>query len=113
MQAKRKDDPSKAKQAMPGNARRVAEDMPVKGGKGGLPKWKLQSEMFRQAMRAANGGGGGGNSYGGKGGAGGRGGYEAPAQQYDDRVQCPHCGRKFAELACQRHMPHCEQSMKK
>ncbi len=51
-------------------------------------------------MRAANGGGGGGNSYGGKGGAGGRGGYEAPAQEYDDRVQCPHCGRKFAELAC-------------
>ena len=64
---------------MPGNARRPADDMPVKGGKGGLPKWKLQSEMFRQAMRAANGGGGGGGtSYGGKGGAGGKGGYEAP-----------------------------------
>ena len=83
MQAKRKGDdpaPGKAKQGMPGNARRVAEDMPVKGGKGGLPKWKLQSEMFRQAMRAANGGGGGGGgtSYGGKGGAGGKGGYEAP-----------------------------------
>lgn len=97
---------------MPGNARR-GEEMPIKGGKGGLPKWKLQSEMFRQAMRAANGGGGGGgNSYGGKNGAGGKGGYEAP-EEYDDRVQCPHCGRKFAELACQRHMPHCEQSMKK
>ena len=48
------------------------EDQPIKGGKGGLPKWKLQSEMFRQAMRAANGDGGG--PTGGKGGKGGYGG---------------------------------------
>ena len=77
MQSKRRgDDPGKAKQGgMPGNARKAAEEMPVKGGKGGLPKWKLQSEMFRQAMRAANGGGGGGSNYGAK---GGKGGYEAP-----------------------------------
>lgn len=79
MQAKRKGDdpaPGKGKPGMATNPpRRAADDMPVKGGKGGLPKWKLQSEMFRQAMRAANGGGGGGNSYGGKGGAGGKGGY--------------------------------------
>lgn len=75
---KRGDDPSKGKQGVAVNARK-GNDMPIKGGKGGLPKWKLQSEMFRQAMRAANGGGGGGgNSYGGKGGAGGKGGYEAP-----------------------------------
>ncbi len=47
------------------------EDQAIKGGKGGLPKWKMQSEMFRQAMRAANGGGGGG----GGGSKGGKGGY--------------------------------------
>ena len=57
---------------------------------------------------------GGSDRGGGKGGKGGYGAssYE-PAEQYDDRVTCPHCGRKFAELTAQRHMPHCEQSMKK
>ena len=58
----------------------------------------------------------GGSSRGGGSGAGG--GYGAPskyqpAEQYDDRVPCPHCGRKFAELTAERHIPHCEQSMKK
>ena len=37
MQAKRRgDDPSKGKQAMPGNGARRGNDMPIKGGKGGL-----------------------------------------------------------------------------
>ena len=44
--------------------------MPVKGGKGGLPKWKAQSEQFRAAMRAVQGG-----SSGGGGGKSGNGGY--------------------------------------
>ncbi len=44
--------------------------MPIKGGKG-LPKWKMQSEQFRQAMRAANGGGSSRAGYGGGGYGGG------------------------------------------
>ena len=27
----------------------------------------------------------------------------------DDRVECPHCGRKFAKDAAQRHIPTCEK----
>jgi hypothetical protein len=61
--------------------------------------------MFRNAMRAGNGGGGGGKSGGGKG-------YEPP-QEYDDRVTCDFCGRKFAEAAAKRHTPHCEEKSKK
>ena len=54
-------------------ARRAQEEMPVKGGRGGLPKWKQQSEQFRAAMRAANGVTSGGGGM--KGGYGGGGGY--------------------------------------
>lgn len=28
----------------------------------------------------------------------------------DDRVPCPHCGRKFAENAAERHIPHCAET---
>jgi len=58
-------------------------------------------------MRAANG------VAAAKGGYVGSMGYSAPAQEMDDRTQCPHCQRKFSEMAAQRHIPHCELSMKK
>ena len=31
----------------------------------------------------------------------------AASAQADDRVLCPHCGRKFADMAAQRHIPKC------
>lgn len=68
-------------------------------------KWKAQSEMFRQAMRAVKG------PESGSGGAGG--GYQpAPVEQYDDRTECQWCGRKFNDTAAQRHIPSCEQKHK-
>ena len=30
-----------------------------------------------------------------------------PSDELDDRVQCPHCGRRFAEKAAERHIPKC------
>ena len=67
-------------------------------------KWKAQSEAFRNAMRAARE-------------------YDeavkagkppppppAPVEEADDRVPCPHCGRKFNDVAAARHVPHCAQS---
>ena len=84
-------------------------NMPIRGG--GKPKWKNQSEQFRQAMRAARGGGNGGGKSGGKFGDNG---YDPGYQedQYDDRTPCPYCGRKFNDIAAQRHIPHCQNKAK-
>ena len=71
-----------------------------------VPKWKRQSQDFqamlkqgrrdkallRQGVRAS----------------------ELPPpdypqqEQHDDRVECPHCGRKFSQAAAERHVPHCK-----
>lgn len=61
-------------------------------------------------MRAARGGGPGPSGKGGKNGGGSN--YQPPADEYDDRVPCPYCGRKFAEVAAQRHIPHCQNKAK-
>ncbi|CDW90041.1 UNKNOWN [Stylonychia lemnae] len=104
MQAQRNDRPER--NAPKANVAQQRNNMPI-NAKGGAPKWKKQSEQFRQALQAARGGGGGG-----KGGKGGKGSYQPPADEYDDRVQCPYCGRKFAEQTAQRHMPHCQNKAK-
>jgi len=31
----------------------------------------------------------------------------------DDRVQCPHCARKFNDMAAQRHIPKCAESKRR
>ncbi|GBF92488.1 hypothetical protein Rsub_04592 [Raphidocelis subcapitata] len=71
------------------------------GGKEGVgkAKWSKQSEQLRAAMRAARGDGGGAE-------AGGGGGFDEPEE--DDRVPCPHCGRRFAPLTADRHIPKCQ-----
>jgi hypothetical protein len=58
-----------------------------------IPKWKLQSEQFKAAMKA------------------GRTGEAPPAammEELDDRITCPTCGRKFNQLAAERHIPLCK-----
>lgn len=89
---------------------------PVKGmGGGNKQKWKAQSEQFRAAMRAARGapskGNSGTNGYGG-GGHESYGGGGAASYEYDDRTPCPYCGRKFNDVAAQRHIPHCQNKAK-
>ena len=90
----------------------------AQGAAGKVPKWKRQSEMFRAGLRAARGvatgsggggRGGGSNPSGGGGGFGGGGAEAYPAaDEFDDRVQCPHCSRKFNEDVLERHLPHCK-----
>ncbi|CDW84176.1 UNKNOWN [Stylonychia lemnae] len=101
----------KQEQVKPDNQRRAQQPL------GPAPKWKSQSEQFRQAMRAARGVNPQPNLYQGQGygqgagrGGGGQRGYAQPPpqQQYDDRKQCPYCQRKFSEVAADRHIPHCK-----
>lgn len=86
------------KRAAGGGARRP-EEQPLKG----MPNWKKQSEAFRQAIKQAR-----------------------MVDQYvkdgkplsslpapvtdpslDDRVACPHCGRRFGQTQADRHIPFC------
>ena len=68
-----------------------------------IPKWKKDREALRNAMRngkeleeaKAN-----GTMHL----------LPPPARvddEYDDRVPCPHCGRKFNPTAAERHIPKC------
>ncbi|CAD8104537.1 unnamed protein product [Paramecium primaurelia] len=57
----------------------------------GDPKWKKQSEAFRQMISAVKQGG------------------TVEIQPQDDLVECPACGRKFSEQAAERHIPGCKK----
>ena len=81
---------------------------------GKIPKWKLQSMQFRQAVGAGSQSKATSGGYGG--GMGGGYGSQAQLAQYeppDDRIQCNYCGRRFNEQAHTRHVVHCEQKHKK
>lgn len=71
-------------------------------------KWKMKSEQFRQAMKMAK-----------ECTKCEKAGKPLPkavptAPDLDDRVQCPTCGRRFAEQAAERHIKFCQQqAMKK
>ncbi|MEW5305258.1 MAG: hypothetical protein WDW36_007813 [Sanguina aurantia] len=36
-----------------------------------------------------------------------------PIEVEDDRILCPHCGRRFAEMAADRHIPKCKDQFAK
>eukprot|EP00796_Vickermania_ingenoplastis_P002086 gene2086-1267_t len=64
---------------------------------GGIPKWKIQHEQLQAALKSMHSGNTG----------------PAPEQAPDDRVPCPHCGRKFAFLTAERHIPACASTKAK
>jgi DNA-directed RNA polymerase subunit RPC12/RpoP len=66
-----------------------------------VPKWKIERAQLREALKA-------GREYTRAVAMG----IDPPpmaaaSAQADDRVLCPHCGRKFADMAAQRHIPKC------
>ncbi|RNE97585.1 hypothetical protein TraAM80_09250 [Trypanosoma rangeli] len=101
-----------------GGKRQPAGAAVANSNPGKLPKWKIQHEQFQAAMRAMRQvnaeAGGNGNNFGG---SKQRNPLPPPPQplpeEYDDRVPCPHCGRKFAELTAQRHIPKCMTTIAK
>jgi len=93
------------KRAMPGNPRSGAESASASKPAGKIPKWKLQSMQFRQAVGPVDkpSDGGGASNFNPS---------MEPSIDTDDRVQCEFCGRKFAEKTAERHIPHCETKYK-
>jgi len=60
--------------------------------------------QFRAAMGAVNPSSGGGASNFNP--------SYAPSEPVDDRIECQWCGRKFNEIAGNRHIPLCEKKFK-
>lgn len=90
-----------------GTRARVKCSIPSKGPTAPQNKWRQKSDAFRDAMRAAR-----------QAQAhikAGRPLSELPPPpptdpELDDRIECPHCGRRFSEAAATRHIPHCMRS---
>lgn len=68
-------------------------------------KWQLQSEQLRAAMRSTRRQAAGAGSWGGP--------VPQVEEVEDSRVQCPHCGRRFAELVAERHILKCSDIIAK
>ncbi|GET85817.1 hypothetical protein, conserved [Leishmania tarentolae] len=93
-----------------GGGRGGGSDAAAGAAKGKLPKWKVQHEQFQAAMRAVRQQQQAGCGFGT--------GQLAPPpapipEEYDDRVPCPHCGRKFAQEVAARHIPKCATTIAK
>uniref|UniRef100_A0A6A7FUT1 Zinc finger C2HC domain-containing protein 1B-like n=1 Tax=Hirondellea gigas TaxID=1518452 RepID=A0A6A7FUT1_9CRUS len=86
-------DPVKMRNKGTESEKYVARGMHLKEPKKPKKKdWRKQHEDFINTVRAAK----------------GMDGYEAPPLDTSDYEQCPHCGRKFSQMAAERHIPKCE-----
>jgi len=74
----------------------------------GAKSWKAKSEEFRAAIRNAK-----VITQAQKEGIDIRTLKFEESQHVDDRIPCPHCGRKFAEETARRHIPKCKDIINK
>jgi len=68
----------------------------------GNSSWRSQRQDFLAALRGSRGGG-----------DGRRAGEGRPARGDEQRVPCPHCGRRFGQLQAERHIPKCASIVNK
>ncbi|CDW81789.1 UNKNOWN [Stylonychia lemnae] len=85
------------------NPKAKAQDQPISGTGAKMPKWKMMSLQFRQAIGSSNPSDEYSSAI-----------NSAAAQTYEDPSikQCPGCQRKFNETAAARHIPICTNKAK-
>jgi len=81
---------------------------PSSGMKGSMPKWKLESEKFRQAMASMKGGKSG--SY--KGSSTTESYSNVDYAEANGYIRCTTCGRAFNPQAAEKHIPSCASKAK-
>lgn len=85
-----------------------------------IPKWKKQSEQFRNILRNARRDDNQDVILTGKGGGGGSSGKQMPQQKAgidygtydDDLILCNICSRRYNENAYNKHLPTCQRKQK-
>ena len=77
-----------------------------------VPKWKRQSEQFRNAMKNARGNDTGEVLVLTKGQGGGIGQVQQNNYDYDDYTHCDLCNRRYNEEAYNKHLPTCQRKNK-
>lgn len=93
---------AKASRSRPGGNAASADNRPINAKQ--MPSWRMKSEAFRQAIKESR----VVTKYQREGRLAELPPAKATPVELDDRIPCPHCGRRFAAEPAARHIPKCK-----